>query len=217
MTDVDAQENENILSDSFKKLGETAEQNADAENDLKDQSFSEALEAENTISNEELAALNAKIDEQAAELAQLKDQNLRTLAEMQNLRQRTEKDVSDARKFGMTGFARDMISVLENVTRAESSVSAEEIEQNELLQKIMEGLKLTREELLKTFESNGIKRIDPQGEKFDHNFHQAVVQIPDAEAAPNTVVQVMQAGYVIHGRLLRPAMVGVSTTPPATE
>lgn len=168
------------------------------------------LGQDNTQENDELEALKA-------ELASVKDQHLRALAEMQNLRQRTEKDVSDARKFGMTGFARDMISVLENVTRAETSVSAEEIENNDMLAKVMEGLRLTREELLKTFENNGIKRIVPQGEVFDHNFHQAVVQIPTPDAEPNTVVEVIQAGYVIHDRLLRPAMVGVATQPPASE
>lgn len=155
------------------------------------------------------------ISNHEAEIKKLEDQLLRTLAEMQNLRQRTEKDVSEARKYGVTNFARDMIGVYENLTRAEESVSEEDLEQNSLLKSVMEGVKLTQSELLKSFENQQIKSINPIGEKFNHNFHQAVVRIPDNNSEPNTVIQVMQHGYTIQDRLLRPAMVGVSVAAPA--
>lgn len=147
------------------------------------------------------------------EITEVKDKLLRTIAEMENLRRRTEKDVEEARKYSVSSFAQDLITVLENLHRAEESVPAEEVEKNELLKNIAEGIKITKNDLLNVFAKHGIERINPQGEKFDHTYHQAVVQIPDEKHEPGTVVQVMQAGYTIKGRLLRPAMVGVAQAP----
>jgi len=174
--------------------------------------FSEEEQATEENQNNDPAAIVSQKDE---EIKKLEDQLLRTLAEMQNLRQRTEKDVSEARKYGVTNFARDMIAVYENLTRAEESISQEDLEKNDLLKNVMEGVKLTQSELLKSFENQQIKSISPMGEKFNHNFHQAVVRIPDNNSEPNTVIQVMQSGYTIQDRLLRPAMVGVSVAAPA--
>ncbi|NDF11975.1 MAG: nucleotide exchange factor GrpE [Proteobacteria bacterium] len=145
------------------------------------------------------------------EVATLKDQVLRALAEAENTRRRAQKEVEDARKYAVSSFAGDLINVLENLYRAEESLPADV--QDTALKNFIEGVKLTKNELTKVFDQHGLKRIFPQGETFDHNLHQAVVQIPSADVAPGTVVQVMQAGYVLKDRLLRPAMVGVSTAP----
>ena len=135
------------------------------------------------------------------ENAKLKDQALRAMAEAENIRKRTEREIEDNTKYAVTGMARDLIAVLENLHRAEANLP--EGEQRE-------GVTLIRKELEKIFEKNGIRRIEPKGEKFDHNFHQAVTQVENKEVEAGTVMQVLQAGYVIRDRLLRPAIVVVS-------
>jgi molecular chaperone GrpE len=153
---------------------------------------------------------NEELEQLKAETAALKDQLLRTMAEAENIRKRAQRDVEEAGKYAVTSFARDLINVLENLHRAEESIPKDQISDNALLNNIFQGVEMTKRELLGIFERHGIKRIDPKGEKFDHNFHQAMVQIPDDSCPPDTVVQVLQAGYVIKDRLLRPALVGVS-------
>ena len=148
------------------------------------------------------------------EVAKLRDQLLRAVAETDNVRKRAERDREESSKYAITKFAGDMVSVLENLKRASESISAEARAGNPQLATLGEGVDLTLKELLSTFERYGIQRIDPQGQKFDHNFHQAVAQVDQPGAAPGTVVQVVQAGYVIEGRLLRPAMVAVSKAAP---
>lgn len=155
-------------------------------------------EAENVM--QELAA-ETVINDLRAENAKIKDQALRAMAEADNIRKRAEREVEDAAKYANTALARDLIGVLENLHRAEANLP--EGEQRE-------GVSLTRKELEKAFEKHGIKRMEPTGQKFDHNFHQAVAQVEDPNIEAGTVVQVLQAGYVIKDRLLRPAMVTVS-------
>jgi molecular chaperone GrpE len=144
------------------------------------------------------------------QLAQMKDQWIRAVAETENVRKRTERDRDEMSKYAVTSFARDMVSVLENLKRASESIPAEVRAQDEKLKTLAEGVDLTLQEMLSIFDRYHIKRIDPMGEKFDHHYHQAVVQIESPNVSPGTVVQVVQAGYVIHDRLLRPAMVAVS-------
>ncbi len=144
------------------------------------------------------------------ENATLREQRIRALAEADNIRKRAQRDLEESAKYAVTGFARDMVSVLENLIRASESIPADVSAANELLKTLGEGVNLTLQELLNIFERYGIKRIDPMNQKFDHNFHQAVVQVESADVPPGTVIQVVQAGYVIHDRLLRPAMVAVS-------
>lgn len=146
-----------------------------------------------------------------AENAELKDRALRTMAEMENLRRRTEKELKDARQYSVTGFARDMLTVSDNLRRALEAVP-EELRQNADagLVSLIEGVEMTERELLNQLEKNGVKKLDPAGQKFDPNFHQAMFEVPNTEVPNNTVVQVMQAGYQIGDRVLRPAMVGVS-------
>ena len=149
------------------------------------------------------------------EVAALKDKLLRAMAETENMRRRSDREKADTRKYAVADFARDMLAVSDNLQRALGSVSDEARKDNPDLAQLLEGVELTRKELQGHFEKHGIKEINPLGEKLDPNFHQAVVQLDDPEAAQGTVVQVMQPGYVIHDRLLRAAMVGVAKGVPA--
>lgn len=144
-----------------------------------------------------------------AEITALKDRLLRAAAEADNTRKRAVRDVEEASKYATTGFARDMVNVAENLQRALSTIP--DAERNSPL---YQGVDMTLKELLNIFERHGIKRIDPHGQKFDHNFHQAVAQLDAPNEEAGTVVQVLQAGYTIHDRLLRPAMVGVAKGTP---
>ena len=149
-------------------------------------------------------------DEALAQAAELKDRVLRTLAEMENLRRRTEREIADAKTYGITSFARDLLSVTDNIRRAFTSVDAEAIGADGPLKAFVEGIELTERDLLKVLEKHGVKEINPLNEKFDPNKHQAMFEIPNADVPNGTVLQVMQAGYVIGERVLRPALVGVS-------
>jgi molecular chaperone GrpE len=151
----------------------------------------------------------------AKEAADLKDKLLRTLAEMENLRRRSEREVADARLYGIANFARDVLGVADNMRRALDAAGTELREGgDDKTRALIDGVELTERELLKVMEKYGVKRLEPQGEKFDPNFHQAMFELPDPNATPGTVVQVLQAGYKIGERVLRPAMVGVAKAPP---
>ncbi len=152
----------------------------------------------------------ARVAELEAEAANLRDQMLRTLADMENLRRRTEREIADTRSYAVAGFARDILSVGDNLARALESVPAEARgTADPALKSLLEGVEMTERELLKTLEKHGVSKVDPVGERFDPNFHQAMFEVPNSEVPNGTVVQVMQAGYKIGERVLRPAMVGV--------
>lgn len=145
------------------------------------------------------------------EAAEARDRMLRTLAEMENLRKRTTKEVADARLYGITGFARDVLEIADNLQRALDAVPAEaRATADPGLTALIEGVELTERSLHSALEKHGVKKLDPQGQKFDPNFHQAMYEVPDASVPAGTVVQVMQAGYTIGERVLRPALVGVA-------
>lgn len=147
----------------------------------------------------------------AAEAAELKEKLLRTLAEMENLRRRTEKEVRDAREYAITSFARDLLSVGDNLARAVEALPADERQSADpALKGLIDGVDLTSRDLVKTLEKHGVKRLEPMGQRFDPNLHQAMFEIPNTEVAGGTVLQVLQEGYVIGERVLRPALVGVS-------
>jgi molecular chaperone GrpE len=149
------------------------------------------------------------------EVAELKDKLLRTLADMENLRRRSQKDREDALKYSSANFARDMLSVADNLRRAIDSIPEDGDPDGAALVGFIEGISLTEKELLSTLERHGIRKIDPMGEKFDPQFHEAMFEIPSAEAENGTVLQVVEVGYVIHDRLLRPAKVGIAKAGPA--
>lgn len=146
-----------------------------------------------------------------AEKADLKDKLLRTLAEMENLRRRTAKEVADARAYSTTSFAKDMLTVADNIRRALDAVSSEQVEAADAAVKgLIEGVELTERDLLNTLERHGVRKLDPLNQKFDPHFHQAMFEVPDPGVPWGTVVQVLQTGFAIGDRVLRPAMVGVS-------
>ncbi len=145
-----------------------------------------------------------------SQLAELKDQLLRARAETENVRRRAARDKEDASRYAIANFARDMLSVADNMARALEAVPEEDRSGDSPMASLAQGIEMTERELLAALDRHGIKKIEPMGEKFDHNLHQAMFEMPDDSAAPGTVVQVMQAGYVIADRLLRPAMVGVA-------
>lgn len=151
-----------------------------------------------------------------AEIAELKNQVLRALADTENLRRRFEREKEDAVKYASGKFAKDILSVADNMRRALESAPKEGAD-DETLKNLIVGVEATERELLNVFERYGIVRVDPKGQRFDPNLHQAMFEIEDASVAAGTVLQVVAAGYVQHGRLLRAAMVGVSKGGPQPE
>jgi molecular chaperone GrpE len=145
------------------------------------------------------------------ELADYKDRLLRTLADMENMRKRTEREVTDARIYGISAFARDILGVADNMHRAMQALDDElRAKADDQLKALLDGVELTERELMNVLEKHGVKRIEPLNQKFDPNRHQAMFEVEDASVPSGTVVQVMQAGYLIGERVLRPALVAVS-------
>ena len=146
-----------------------------------------------------------------AENAELKDRVLRGAAEMENLRHRTARDVRDAKTYAVTNFARDMLAIADNLNRAHSLFPADSRGAAESgVVALVEGVELTERSLLTALERHGVKKLEPEGQKFDPHFHQAMFEVPNPDVPNNTVVNVVQDGYVIADRVLRPAMVGVA-------
>ena len=174
----------------------------------------ENKDAEDTISDADETTEELTPDE---EIAELKDKLLRTLADMENLRRRSQKDREDAVKFSAANFARDMLSVADNLRRATESIPKEDETDGGSLAAFIEGISLTEKELISTLERHGIRKIEPMGEKFDPKFHEAMYEVPSADAENGTVMQVVEAGYVIHDRLLRPAKVGIAKVAPRSN
>lgn len=146
----------------------------------------------------------------ARESAEYKDKMLRTLAEMENLRRRTEREVADARTYGIAAFARDVLGVADNMNRALQTLDAEQTDAEAGAKAFVEGVQLTERDLLKTLEKHGVKKFEPQGERFDPNLHQAMYEVADPSLPAGTVAQVVQAGYMIGERVLRPALVAIA-------
>ena len=145
------------------------------------------------------------------EAADARDKMLRTLAEMENLRKRTQKEVADGRVYAIANFARDVLDIADNLQRALDAVPADaRANADPGLKALIEGVELTERSLHATMAKNGVKRFDPAGEKFDPNFQQAMYEVPDSSVPAGTVVQVVQSGYTIGERVLRPALVAVS-------
>ena len=180
---------------------------------------------EKTARAEDAAASPEAVDPLAADpqadavalAAELKDRLLRTLAEMENLRKRTEREVADVRLYGVSSFARDMVGVADNMRRALDAVSPELRSSAEAgVKALIDGVELTERELQKALEKNGVRQFSPRGEKFDPNVHQAMFEVPNASVPAGSVVEVVQPGYMLGERVLRPAMVGVSKGGPKT-
>jgi len=151
----------------------------------------------------------ARMSTLEAELAEQKDRLLRALAETENVRRRAERDREETSKYAVAGFAKELLSVADNLRRALDSLPETEA-RDERTRSLLAGVEATERELLAVFERHGIRRVDPDGERFDHNFHQAIFEAERPGKPAGTVIEVLQPGYVLHDRLLRPAMVGVS-------
>ena len=150
------------------------------------------------------------------EAAEFKDKALRTLAEMENLRKRTEREVADARLYGNASFARDVLAVADNMQRALDAIEPE-LRNDAKVNSLIEGVELTERELLKVLGKHGVKKFSPDGEKFDPNVHQAMFEMEHPELPPGHVAQVIQAGYMLGDRVLRPAMVATVKAAPKQQ
>lgn len=177
--------------------------------------------AEQQAAGEEEGASERQVDPVEAlkaENADLRDRFLRLAAEMDNLRRRTDREVKDAKSYAVTGFARDMLSVSDNLRRAIETLPDEaRASADATMTALIEGVEMTERGMLATLERHGVRKIEAEGQKFDPNFHQAMFEVPNPNVANNTVVQVVQAGYAISDRVLRPAMVGVAKGGPKTD
>ena len=192
------------MSEENKKVDKHQKEEGDNLEDLnKENSNENPSESDAPISDEDIIL---KLNE---EISDLKDQRLRAIAELENFRKRAEKDQSDALKYGVTNFAKEIINIKDNIERAQSSIS-DEVRTKEAVKSVVEGLDLIAQATVSTFEKIGIKKVESINQKFDHNLHQAMMEIEKDEMEPGTIVQEILPGYTLHDRLLRPAMVGVS-------
>ena len=181
---------------------------------------SELTQTSDVESGQEADPLIAMTSERDA----LKEQLLRALAETENMRRRSEREADTARKFGLTQFARDLVGAIDNLARALASAPEDKSSLDESVQSLLTGIELSWTEIQSAIEKHGVRQINPVGEKFDYNFHQAMFEMPTNDHPPGMVLEVVQHGYALHDRLLRPAMVGVSkaadeaeTAPAETE
>ena len=192
------------MSEENKKVDEHQKEENKVTEELENENTNESLsESDAPISDEDIIL---KLNE---EISDLKDQRLRAVAELENFRKRAEKDQSDALKYGVTNFAKEIINIRDNIERAQSSIS-DEVKTNEAVKSVVEGLDLIAQATVSTFEKIGIKKVESINQKFDHKLHQAMLEIEKDELEPGIIVQELLPGYTLHDRLLRPAMVGVS-------
>ncbi|GGF45062.1 protein GrpE [Azorhizobium oxalatiphilum] len=170
-----------------------------------------AVEPEHAEATESVDAFQVEKERLEAEVASFKDKYLRAFAEAENIRRRADREIADAKVYGIASFARDVLNVADDLARALAAVDAETRETAEgALKGLIDGIELTERSLLKNLEKHGVRKVEPVGEKFDPNLHQAMFEVPDPSVVAGTVVQVVQSGYVIGERVLRPALVGVA-------
>ena len=170
-----------------------------------------SLENEKVKEDENLKNEASRVDSnEEVDIAQIKDQLLRTLAENENLRKRTAKDIEQIKKYGHITLVRDLLSSVDNLTRAVQAAPKEKKGLDEPIKNLVIGVEIVLNEINSVLEKNSIKKIDPKGEKFDYNLHQAMYEAPSDEFQTGTVIEVIQEGYLLHDRLVRPAMVGIS-------
>ena len=167
----------------------------------------EIIDENDNNEDEKNEEINENLEKQVSEL---KDQLMRTLADGENLRKRTHKEIEHAKKYSHITFVRDLVSSVDNLQRALASVPDDKSSLPEPIKNLIVGLDIVEKEIITNFEKHNLKQIDPLGEKFDYNFHQAMFEVPTNDTEPGIVVEVSQKGYLLHDRLVRPAMVGIS-------
>ena len=185
------------IDNEDEKLVETEKVSDEDPNDINDNELNEPDDGKNDINLEN-------------QIKDLKDQLMRTLADSENLRKRTIKEVEHAKKYSHITFVRDLVSSVDNLQRALESVPDDKSQLPEPVKNLIIGLDIVEKEIVTTFEKHNLKQICPLGEKFDYNFHQAMFEVPTNDSEPGIVVEVSQKGYLLHDRLVRPAMVGIS-------
>jgi molecular chaperone GrpE len=215
------------LQNGTNLMTDTRRADADVEPDTAERNTAERNTAERSAPERdtaEPAAAPAPTDRGAdealaREAAELRDKLLRTLAEMENLRRRTEREVAESRVYGVSSFARDILAIADNMARALQTLRAELKERADAgVKALLDGVELTERELLKVLEKHGVRKFEPQeGEKFDPNLHQAMYEVQDPALPAGTVAQVVQSGYMIGDRMLRPALVAVAKAGPKAE
>jgi len=201
--------------DSSKQTMNDEKENKDVELDEGTVEEETNLEESVDLQNDEEGEVNENepsksLDELEAKISELKDQLLRTVADSENLRKRLEREKEQTRKFGIANFAKDLLSIADNLGRALDAAPNKEGIEDQAIENFVLGVQMTEQELQKAFDNNNIRKIDPLGEKFDYNFHQAMFEVEETDQEPGIVVQVLQPGYAIDDRILRPAMVGVA-------
>lgn len=188
--------------------GEDTDKDLNAESTVPHGKFEEEHQQSPTV---ETGASGKEVEKLAEEVAVLREQVLRSQAEAQNTRRRAEQDIEKARKFALEKFVSDLLPVADNLERAVAAVNIED----DAHKAILEGVQLTHKSLLDTLKKFKVEVVDPEGEPFDPQLHQAMSTVPNPDVEPNTVINVFQKGYTLHGRLVRPAMVVVSSAPTA--
>lgn len=188
--------------ESTENIAEEAKVEAAEQAEAPVQDLSDETEDELATLQEEIASLNDS-------LASAKDQALRMQAEAQNARRRAQLDVEKAHKFAVEKLLKDLLPVVDNLERALAAIDRED----EAMKAVIEGIELTHKSFMDTLAKNNVETVDPAGQPFDPELHQAMTQVPNPDLEPNTVMDVFQKGYTLHGRLVRPAMVVVSKAP----
>ena len=189
--------------DGFSQADQHEESHASDSNTPKSKPIENEAPLESPVDPDDGADLEPEEEE-------LRNQLLRAMADNENLRKRTEREVAAAKKYGPFSFVRDLLSSIDNLEKAISLIPENKDEMDETLKNILIGVDMTGREVASVLERHGISKINPHGEKFDYNLHQAMFEVPTNEVEPGIVVQVVQQGYLLHDRLMRPAMVGVS-------
>jgi len=223
MTDNTEHQNDNEIDDEAAMAAQDAErdileEDEDLELSPEEAEMELAAEAARSGFSNPVEFLSAELDRLETEKVELNNNFMRAHADMENLRRRTQKDVADAREFSIAGFAREMLAVADNLNRALEAVPEEAKSSGDKgFASLIEGVELTQRSMMQALEKHGVKSISPLNEKFDPNLHQAMFEIPNTEVNNNTVLQVVQDGFVIGNRCLRPAMVGVSKGGPKSS
>ena len=214
-----AQNQEKPQKDDLRREAEAQAQAAENEADQANGSEQKADQSQNPEQNEnQNASPNDGPEEVKAETPDFREKYVRAMAEMENLRKRMAREVEDARRYGVTGFAREMLDVADNLERATAAIDKEKLERDTHLKTLAEGVEMVQGQLQRAFSKFKIEKTSPEpGEKFNPELHQAMFEVPTTDYPAGTVAQVMQPGYVIAGRLLRPAMVGTAKPPPKSD
>ena len=195
-----------------KKNEETKSVDDEKNNDKEQSTINDEIVEDQTTDQSKIEDENntASILDLEEKVLVLKDQLIRSLADGENLRKRTLKDIENSKKYSHISFVKDLVTSVDNFQRALKAVPEDKSSLPEPIKNLIVGLEIVEKEILATLEKHNVKLIDPMGEKFDYNFHQAMFEVPTNEEEPGKVVEVSQKGYVLHDRLVRPAMVGIS-------